>query len=104
MGNFLKTFLSLFIALIVLLGIFFLPENNLGKITNFLKFISRSDNTAFAFGYYLLNKVITGVSVFLIIFVFFRAGKSLYKKYGPDRNRETELQRDKVAETERGKN
>ena len=68
------------------MGILFLPEDNLGEITNFLRFVSKSDNTAVAFGYYLLNKVITGAGTFLIIFVVFRGAKNLYEKYGPDSN------------------
>ena len=81
MKSFLKNFSSLAIAALFLLGILFLPEADLVRIKEILNFLSKSNNTAISFGYYLFQKVIIGAITLLLTILFSIAAHRAYIKH-----------------------
>jgi hypothetical protein len=80
MRNLPKSIFSLLIALIFIATLLILPDANV-EFKKTLEFLSKSDNTAIAFGYYLVQKVITGAIIILLTIGISIAGHRAYKRY-----------------------
>jgi len=79
-GDFLKSISSLIFAGVILLGILFLPEANFGWLHDFLSMLANSQNTAVSFGYYLVQKFITGAAVIGVTILLGIAAKRAYER------------------------
>ena len=75
-----KGIFSLLIALIFIATLLVLPDANI-EFKKALDFLSKSDNTAVAFGYYLIQKVISGAIIILLTIGISIAGHRAVKKY-----------------------
>jgi multisubunit Na+/H+ antiporter MnhC subunit len=72
MRDSLKNISSLIFAILILLGILFLPDTRLKPITSMLNFLSKGNNTAYAFGGYLIQKILTGAIIILVTIGLYR--------------------------------
>ena len=80
MKNLPKSIFSLLIALLFVATLLILPDvDDTFKMQ--LNFLTKSDNTAVAFGYYLLQKAISGAIVIFLTVTISIAGHRTYKKY-----------------------
>jgi hypothetical protein len=77
--DFFKNISSLVIALLILLGILFIPETSYDKVDELLDFLSNSNSAAESFGYYLLQKLVTGAIVLTITILISMAAHRVYK-------------------------
>lgn len=75
-----KGIFSLFIALLFVAIILILPDADVA-FKKQIDFLTKSDNAAIAFGYYLLQKVISGALVVFLTISISIAGHRTYKKY-----------------------
>ena len=80
MKTFLKDTASLFIAIAVLLGIFFLPDIRQEPIMNYLRILSKSDVAEGSIEYVLLLKALSGILIFFITTILIFAARKSYKK------------------------
>ena len=80
MKTFLKDTASLFIAVAILLGIFFLPDIKQEPVINYLKVLSGSDAAEGSIEYILLQKAASGALVLLISAILIFAAHKSYKK------------------------
>ncbi len=80
MKNLPKSIFSLLIALLFIAILLILPDANTA-FKNQLDFLTKSDNTAIAFGYYLLQKIISGALIILLTIIISIIGHRMYKKY-----------------------
>ena len=80
MKNLPKSIFSLLIALLFVATLLILPDVD-DTFKKQLNFLTKSDNTAVAFGYYLLQKIISGVIVIFLTVTISIAGHRTYKKY-----------------------
>jgi energy-coupling factor transporter transmembrane protein EcfT len=80
MKNLPKGIFSLLIALLFVAIILILPDADL-SFKNQLNFLTKSDNAAIAFGYYLIQKVISGALVVFLTIAISIAGHRALKKY-----------------------
>jgi len=80
MKNLPKSIFSLLIALLFVATLLILPDVD-DTFKKQLSFLTKSDNTAVAFGYYLLQKVISGAIVIFLTVTISIAGHRTYKKY-----------------------
>jgi len=80
MKTFLKDTASLFIAITILLGIFFLPDIKQEPIMNYLKILSKSDVAEGSIEYVLLLKVLSGILIFFISAILIFAAHKSYKR------------------------
>lgn len=67
MKGLLQTFSSLIIALVILLGILFLPDAKMNNTLGFLSFLSKAKETTAAFEAYFLRNITQGIIAFLIL-------------------------------------
>lgn len=77
-----KSTSTLLLALILLLGIFFLPSDQYMMVKSSLDFLSKSDNAALAFGYYMAQKIANTAVVFGLTILVSVAAKRAYDKRG----------------------
>ncbi len=75
-----KGIFSLLIALLFVAIILILPDADV-TYKKQLDFLTKSDNTAIAFGYYLLQKLISGALIIFLTITISIAGHRTYKKY-----------------------
>ncbi len=75
-----KGIFSLFIALLFVAIILILPDADV-TFKKQLDFLTKSDNTAVAFGYYLLQKIISGAVIVFLTITISIAGHRVLKKY-----------------------
>jgi hypothetical protein len=80
MRNLPKSVFSLFIALLFIAVLLILPDADISFL-NQLSFLTKSDNTAIAFGQYFLRKIITGAIVFSLTIGVSIIGHKALKKY-----------------------
>ena len=80
MKNLPKSIFSLLIALLFIAILLILPDADT-TFKNQLDFLTKSDNTAIAFGYYLLQRIISGALVIFLTITISIAGHRVYKKY-----------------------
>lgn len=80
MKNLPKSIFSLLIALLFIAVLLILPDAD-DAFKKQLEFLTKSDNTAVAFGYYLLQKAISGAIVIFLAVAISIAGHRTYKKY-----------------------
>ena len=80
MRNLPKSIFSLLIALLFIAILLILPDVNIA-FKNQLDFLTKSDNAAIAFGYYLLQKIISGALVIILTITISIVGHRMYKKY-----------------------
>jgi uncharacterized integral membrane protein len=80
MKNLPKSIFSLLIALLFIAVLLILPDADI-TFKNQLNFLTKSNNTAVAFGYYLLQKIITGALIIFLTITISIAGHRTYKKY-----------------------
>ena len=64
MKAFIKGTSTLLLALIILLGIIFLPSEQFESVKQSLDFLSKTDNAALEFGYYMAQRVVN-TAIFL---------------------------------------
>ena len=89
MKGVLQTFASLIIALIILLGILFLPDSQIKQVRTVMDFFSGATQTIYDLGGHILQNFVTAVITGLILFLLIRAVK-----------RKTEEDRNKIIESE----
>lgn len=80
MRNLPKSIFSLLIALLLIAILLILPDADVA-FKKQMDFLTKSDNTAVAFGYYLLQKIISGALVIFLTITISIAGHRTYKKY-----------------------
>ena len=80
MKNWPKGIFSLIIAILFIIVLFVLPDANI-EFKKALDFLAKSDNTIISFGYYLIQKVISGALVILVTIVISIAGHRVYKRH-----------------------
>ncbi|MBU0572726.1 hypothetical protein KKH23_02690 [Patescibacteria group bacterium] len=80
MKNLPKSIFSLLIALLLVAVLLILPDADV-TFKKQLDFLTKSDNAAIAFGYYLLQKIISGALVIFLTITISIAGHRTYKKY-----------------------
>jgi hypothetical protein len=80
MKNWSKGIFSLIIAILFIVALFVLPDANI-EFKKVLDFLAKSDNTIVAFGYYLVQKVVSGALVILATIVISIAGHRVYKRH-----------------------
>jgi hypothetical protein len=80
MRNLPKGIFSLLVALLFIATLLILPDADV-TFKKQLDFLTKSDNTAIAFGYYLLQKIISGALVIFLTITVSIAGHRTYKKY-----------------------
>ena len=80
MRNLPKGIFSLLIALLFIATLLILPDADV-TFKKQLDFLTKSDNTAIAFGYYLLQKIVSGALIILLTVTVSIAGHRTYKKY-----------------------
>jgi uncharacterized integral membrane protein len=80
MRNLPKGIFSLLIALLFIATLLILPDADV-TFKKQLDFLTKSDNTAIAFGYYLLQKIISGALIVFLTITISIAGHRTYKKY-----------------------
>lgn len=80
MKNWPKSIFSLIIAILFIIVLFVLPDANI-EFKKTLDFLAKSDNSVVAFGYYLVQKVISGALVILITITISIAGHRVYKRH-----------------------
>ncbi len=64
MKAFVKGTSTLLLALVFLLGVFFLPSEQFESVKRSLDFLSKTENAAFDFGYYMAQRVVN-TAIFL---------------------------------------
>ncbi len=70
MKSFFEDTAAVFLSLLILLGIMFVPNYVFTPIKNFLDYLARGSSEARAFGNYLIQKEVVGViTIGLIIFL-----------------------------------
>jgi uncharacterized integral membrane protein len=75
MRNWPKSIFSLIIAILFIIVLFVLPDAN-------IEFnLAKNENTTVAFGYYLVQKVISGALVILATIAISIAGHRVYKRH-----------------------
>jgi len=79
MKAFVKGTSTLLLALILLLGILFLPSDQFDQIKDSLDFISRSDNAAIEFGYYLAKRTANAAVILGLTLLITVAAKRAYQ-------------------------
>jgi len=80
MKSFLRNTASLFIAIALLLGIFFLPDIKQGPIMNYLNILSKSDVSGASIEYLLLQKIASGILIIFISATLIFAAHKSYKR------------------------
>ena len=80
MKNLPKSIFSLLIALLFIAVLLILPDADT-TFKNHLNFLTKGNNTAVAFGYYLLQKTITGALIIFLTITISIAGHRALKKY-----------------------
>lgn len=80
MKNLPKSIFSLLIALIFIAILLIIPDADI-TFKKQLAFLTKSDNTAVAFGYYLLQKMVSGALVIFLTITISIAGHRALKKY-----------------------
>ena len=80
MKNLPKGIFSLIIAILFIIVLFILPDANI-ELKKALDFLAKSDNSIIAFGYYLVQKVISGALIILVTIVISIAGHRVYKRH-----------------------
>ena len=80
MKNLPKSIFSLIIAILFIIVLFILPDANI-EFKKALDFLAKSDNSIIAFGYYLVQKVISGALIILVTIVISIAGHRVYKRH-----------------------
>lgn len=75
-----RSILSLLVALLLVAILLILPDADVA-FKKQLDFLSKSDNAAIAFGYYLLQKILSGALVIFLTITISIAGHRTYKKY-----------------------
>ena len=80
MKNLPKSIFSLLVALLFIATLLILPDAD-DTFKKQLELLTKSDNTAVAFGYYLLQKVISGAIIIFLTITVSIAGHRTYKKY-----------------------
>lgn len=83
MDDFKKSIYSLFFALVVLIGILFLPTQIYEQIKEVLDYLEGSTNTASAFGVWLFQKFsVAAILIFVTLVLTVAAKKAYQEKYG----------------------
>ena len=82
MKAFIKSISSLIVAIIALLGIFFLPTDLKSTIERQLDYIAGSENVAIDLGYQFAQKIIMGVVLLGLTVLISVALHRAYKKRG----------------------
>jgi hypothetical protein len=80
MRNFPKSIFSLLVAILFVAVLLILPDADL-SFKNQLSFLTKSDNTAIAFGHYLVQKIISGALVLSLTIAVSIVGHRALKKY-----------------------
>jgi hypothetical protein len=80
MRNFPKSVFSLLVALLFIAILLILPDVDL-SFKNQLGFLTKSDNTAIAFGHYLVQKIVSGSLVILLTIAISIVGHRALKRY-----------------------
>ena len=80
MRNFPKSVFSLLVALSFIAILLILPDADT-TFKNQLDFLMKSDNTAIAFGHYLLQKILSGALFLFLTITISIAGHRALKKY-----------------------
>lgn len=80
MKNWPKSIFSLIVAILFIVVLFILPDANV-EFKKTLDFLAKSDNTTIAFGYYLIQKVVSGALVILVTIAISIAGHRVYKRH-----------------------
>jgi len=89
MKGLLQTFSSLIIAIIILLGIMFLPDTQIKQVQSVMNFFSGATKTIYNLGGHILQNIVSAVITGLVLFLLIRAIK-----------RKTEEENNKITETE----
>ena len=66
MREWIKDLSSLIFAVVILLGILFLPEADFSFIKNNLDYISKADSAAYSFGGYLRQKALFAITILVV--------------------------------------
>lgn len=80
MRNWPKSVFSLIVALLFIVTLLILPDADI-EFKKALDFLAKSDNAAIAFGYYLIQKVVSGALVILATIAISIAGHRVYTKH-----------------------
>ncbi len=88
MKGLLQTFSSLIIALIILLGILFLPETKIKPITDVLNQFSKATKTIFDLGSNVLTNFVSALVVGLVIYLLIQASKKYIEGEGEEEKKE----------------
>jgi len=75
-----RSIFSLLIALLFVAILLILPDADVA-FKKQLDFLTKSDNAAIAFGYYLLQKIISGAIIIFLTITISIAGHRVLKKY-----------------------
>ena len=89
MKGVLQTFSSLIIAVLILLGILFLPDSQIKQIKTVMNFFSGASKTLYDLGGHILQNFVSALVTGLVLFLLIRAVK-----------RKTEEERNKIIEDE----
>lgn len=87
MKGVLQTFSSLIIAVIILLGILFLPDTQIKQIQTVMNFFSGASKTLYDLGGHILQNFVSAIITGLVLFLLIRAVK---RKAEEERNKITE--------------
>ncbi len=89
MKGVLQTFASLIIALLILLGILFLPDSQIKQVQTVMGFFSKASKTLYDLGGHILQNFVSAIITGFILFLLIRAIK-----------RKNEQEQNKITESE----
>jgi hypothetical protein len=80
MGDLVKKFSSLILAVIVVLAILFLPDAKLQFITSSVKYIARFESTSQTLANFLLNSTVKGLAILSVTAIFSYLAHWVYRR------------------------